>query len=78
MTCVVQGSPQPHVTWFKNNQSLDRNSALYSIDMLGVCSLVIPSVSLKDSGEYKAVAENPLGQAVSTAILIVTGNNGCP
>ncbi|KAM7335982.1 hypothetical protein ACRRTK_004475 [Alexandromys fortis] len=75
MTCAVQGSPRPRVTWFKNNQSLDRNPALYSTDMLGVCSLVIPSVSLKDSGEYKAVAENPLGQAVSTATLIVTEYN---
>ncbi|KAL6040735.1 hypothetical protein STEG23_017500, partial [Scotinomys teguina] len=72
MTCAVQGSPRPHVTWFKNDQSLDRNPALYSTDMLGVCSLVIPSVSLTDSGEYKAVAKNPLGQAVSTATLIVT------
>ncbi|XP_055454054.1 immunoglobulin-like and fibronectin type III domain-containing protein 1 [Psammomys obesus] len=78
MTCAVQGSPQPHVTWFKNDQSLDRNPAMYSTDMLGVCSLVIPSVSPEDSGEYKAVAKNPLGQAVSTATLIVTGNDGCP
>ncbi|XP_035305728.1 immunoglobulin-like and fibronectin type III domain-containing protein 1 isoform X1 [Cricetulus griseus] len=73
MTCAVQGSPRPHVTWFKNDKSLDKNSALYSMDMLGVCSLIIPSVSLQDSGEYKAVAKNPLGQAVSTATLIVTG-----
>ncbi|XP_052057030.1 immunoglobulin-like and fibronectin type III domain-containing protein 1 [Apodemus sylvaticus] len=72
MTCAVQGSPRPQVTWFKNDQSLDRNPAVYSTDLLGVCSLVIPSVSLKDSGEYKAVARNPLGQAVSTATLIVT------
>lgn len=76
MTCAVQGSPQPQVTWFKNDQSLDSNPAMYSTDLLGVCSLVIPSVSPKDSGEYKAVAKNPLGQAVSTATLIVTGNNG--
>lgn len=78
MTCAVQGSPRPQVTWFRNDQSLDRNPALYSTDVLSVCSLVIPSVSLKDSGEYKAVARNPLGQAVSTATLIVTGNDGCP
>ncbi|XP_059136177.1 immunoglobulin-like and fibronectin type III domain-containing protein 1 [Peromyscus eremicus] len=75
MTCAVQGSPRPQVTWFKNDQSLDRNPALYSTDLLSVCSLVIPSVSLKDSGEYKAVAKNPLGQAVSTATLIVTEYN---
>lgn len=78
MTCAVQGSPRPHVTWLKNDRSLDKIPGLYSTDMLGVCSLVIPSVTLQDSGEYKAVAKNPLGQAVSTATLIVTGNGGCP
>ncbi|XP_040593202.1 immunoglobulin-like and fibronectin type III domain-containing protein 1 isoform X2 [Mesocricetus auratus] len=72
MTCAVQGSPRPHVTWLKNDRSLDKIPGLYSTDMLGVCSLVIPSVTLQDSGEYKAVAKNPLGQAVSTATLIVT------
>jgi hypothetical protein len=74
MTCAVQGSPRPRVTWFKNGQSLEGNPALYSTEVLGMCSLIIPSVSPKDSGKYKAVAENPLGQAVSTATLIVTGN----
>nr|XP_037841686.1 immunoglobulin-like and fibronectin type III domain-containing protein 1 [Chlorocebus sabaeus] len=78
MSCAVQGSPRPHVTWFKNDRSLEGNPAVYSTDLMGVCSLTIPSVSLKDSGEYKAVAENTLGQAVSTATLIVIGNGGCP
>ncbi|XP_012520410.1 PREDICTED: immunoglobulin-like and fibronectin type III domain-containing protein 1 [Propithecus coquereli] len=73
MSCAVQGSPRPRVTWFKNDQSLEGNPAVYSTDLLGVCSLVIPSVALEDSGEYKAVAENTLGQAVSTATLIVVG-----
>ncbi|XP_047561518.1 immunoglobulin-like and fibronectin type III domain-containing protein 1 isoform X1 [Lutra lutra] len=73
MSCAVQGWPRPHVTWFKDDQSLAGNPAVYSTDVLGVCSLVIPSVSPKDSGQYKAVAENALGQAVSTATLIVTG-----
>ncbi|XP_005375220.1 PREDICTED: immunoglobulin-like and fibronectin type III domain-containing protein 1 isoform X2 [Chinchilla lanigera] len=72
MTCAVQGSPRPHITWFKNGQSLEGHKAAYSTDMLGVCSLVIPSVSPEDRGQYKVVAENPLGQAVSTATLIVT------
>uniref|UniRef100_M3YGQ6 Immunoglobulin-like and fibronectin type III domain-containing protein 1 n=1 Tax=Mustela putorius furo TaxID=9669 RepID=M3YGQ6_MUSPF len=72
MSCAVQGWPRPHVTWFKDEQSLAGNPAVYSTDVLGVCSLFIPSVSPKDSGQYKAVAENALGQAVSTATLIVT------
>ncbi|XP_023422858.1 immunoglobulin-like and fibronectin type III domain-containing protein 1 [Cavia porcellus] len=71
MTCAVQGSPRPHITWFKNGQSLEGHKTAYSTDMLGVCSLVIPSVSPEDGGQYKAVAENPLGQAISTATLIV-------
>ncbi|XP_040841718.1 immunoglobulin-like and fibronectin type III domain-containing protein 1 [Ochotona curzoniae] len=72
MSCAVQGWPRPRVTWYKNGQSLDRNPTVYSTDVQGVCSLVIANVGPEDSGQYKAVAENPLGQAVSVATLIVT------
>uniref|UniRef100_A0A8C0HUK9 Immunoglobulin-like and fibronectin type III domain-containing protein 1 n=1 Tax=Balaenoptera musculus TaxID=9771 RepID=A0A8C0HUK9_BALMU len=77
MTCAVQGWPPPRVTWFKDDQSLAGDPAVYSTDLLGVCSLVIPSVSAEDGGKYKAVAENTLGQAVSTATLIVVARDGC-
>ncbi|XP_039083478.1 immunoglobulin-like and fibronectin type III domain-containing protein 1 [Hyaena hyaena] len=73
MSCAVQGSPRPSVTWFKDDQSLAGNPEVYSTDVQGVCSLIIPSVSPKDSGQYKAVAENALGQAVTTGTLIVIG-----
>lgn len=73
MTCAVQGQPRPHVSWFKNDQSLANHPAAYTTDVMGVCSLVIPSVSATDGGQYKAVAENTLGQAVTTATLIVVG-----
>ncbi|XP_016067059.1 PREDICTED: immunoglobulin-like and fibronectin type III domain-containing protein 1 [Miniopterus natalensis] len=72
MSCAVKGWPQPRVTWFKNGESLEGHPVVYSTDTLGVCSLVIPSVAPEDSGLYKAVAENSLGQAVSMATLIVT------
>ncbi|XP_055274907.1 immunoglobulin-like and fibronectin type III domain-containing protein 1 [Moschus berezovskii] len=71
MTCAVQGQPRPHVSWFRNDQSLANHPSAYTTDVMGVCSLVIPSVSATDGGQYKAVAENTLGQAVSTATLIV-------
>ncbi|XP_015447875.2 immunoglobulin-like and fibronectin type III domain-containing protein 1 [Pteropus alecto] len=73
MSCAVRGWPRPQVTWFKDDQSLEGNPAVYSTNVLGVCSLVIPSVTPEDSGQYKVVAENTLGQAVSTTTLIVTG-----
>ncbi|KAM9002875.1 immunoglobulin-like and fibronectin type III domain-containing protein 1 [Sarcophilus harrisii] len=72
MSCAVKGEPRPKVTWFKDDESLEGNPNVYSTDVLGVCSLVIPSVTPKDSGNYKVVAENRLGQAVSRASLIVT------
>ncbi|XP_077012908.1 immunoglobulin-like and fibronectin type III domain-containing protein 1 [Tamandua tetradactyla] len=76
MSCAVRGSPRPRLTWFKDGRSLEGNPAIYSTDVLGVCSLIIPSVSPQDRGEYKAVAENRLGRTVSTATLIVIGNGG--
>ncbi|XP_074076998.1 immunoglobulin-like and fibronectin type III domain-containing protein 1 [Macrotis lagotis] len=72
MSCAVKGEPKPKVTWFKDDESLEGNPNVYYTDVLGVCSLVIPNVTPKDSGKYKAVAENRLGQAVSKASLIVT------
>ncbi|XP_070257428.1 LOW QUALITY PROTEIN: immunoglobulin-like and fibronectin type III domain-containing protein 1 [Myotis yumanensis] len=72
MSCAVRGCPPPRVTWFKNGESLEGRRGAYSTDTLGVCSLVIPGVGPEDSGLYKAVAENALGQAVSTATLLVT------
>lgn len=73
MSCAVRGWPPPRVTWFRNGENLDGSPAVYTTDTLGVCSLVITSVSLEDSGLYKAVAENALGQAISTATLLVIG-----
>ncbi|XP_030897579.1 immunoglobulin-like and fibronectin type III domain-containing protein 1 [Leptonychotes weddellii] len=59
MSCAVHGWPRPHVTWFKDGRSLAGNAAVYSADVLGVCSLIIPSVSPKDSGRYKNLAPSP-------------------
>ncbi|XP_054569126.1 immunoglobulin-like and fibronectin type III domain-containing protein 1 [Eptesicus fuscus] len=72
MSCAVRGCPPPRVTWFRNGESLEGRRGAYSTDTLGVCSLVIPGVGPEDSGLYKAVAENALGQAISTATLLVT------
>ncbi|XP_055000190.1 immunoglobulin-like and fibronectin type III domain-containing protein 1 [Sorex araneus] len=76
MSCAVRGWPRPRVTWFKNGRSLAGNPAVHSTDVLGVCSLILSSVSPEDGGEYQAVAENTLGQAVSTTTLIVMGKHG--
>ncbi|XP_051563268.1 immunoglobulin-like and fibronectin type III domain-containing protein 1 [Myxocyprinus asiaticus] len=69
MSCAVRGDPTPHVTWYRNNVSLNTNPNYYISNTCGVCSLLILTVGAKDNGEYKVVAENSLGRAECTTQL---------
>lgn len=73
MSCAVRGNPSPHVTWYRNNISLNTNTNYYISNTCGVCSLQILKVGPKDNGEYKAVAENSLGRTECTTQLIIRG-----
>ncbi|MCJ8729439.1 hypothetical protein PDJAM_G00106340 [Pangasius djambal] len=73
MSCAVSGNPTPHVTWYHNNVSLNTNTNYYISNTCGVCSLLILLVGPKDTGEYKVLAENSLGQAESSTKLTVRG-----
>ncbi|XP_038134428.1 immunoglobulin-like and fibronectin type III domain-containing protein 1 [Cyprinodon tularosa] len=71
MTCAVKGDPTPHVTWLRNNISLNTNTNYFISNTCGVCSMLILRVGSKDMGEYKVVAENPLGRVESSTKLTV-------
>ncbi|XP_055016035.1 immunoglobulin-like and fibronectin type III domain-containing protein 1 [Boleophthalmus pectinirostris] len=71
MSCAIKGDPTPHVTWYRNNISLNTNTNYFISNTCGVCSMLILRVGPKDSGEYKIVAENPLGRAECTTKLTV-------
>ncbi|XP_040890312.1 immunoglobulin-like and fibronectin type III domain-containing protein 1 [Toxotes jaculatrix] len=71
MSCAVTGNPRPHVTWYKNNISLNTNTNYYITNTCGVCSMVILKVGPKDSGDYMVVAENPLGRVECSTKLVV-------
>uniref|UniRef100_A0A671PGB8 Immunoglobulin-like and fibronectin type III domain-containing protein 1 n=1 Tax=Sinocyclocheilus anshuiensis TaxID=1608454 RepID=A0A671PGB8_9TELE len=73
MTCAVRGNPTPHVTWYRNNISLNTNTNYYITNTCGVCSMLILRVGAKDMGEYKVIAESPLGRAECTTNLTVRG-----
>uniref|UniRef100_A0A3Q3GFK2 Immunoglobulin like and fibronectin type III domain containing 1, tandem duplicate 3 n=1 Tax=Labrus bergylta TaxID=56723 RepID=A0A3Q3GFK2_9LABR len=75
MSCAVTGNPRPHVTWYKNNVSLNTNTNYYITNTCGVCSMVILKVDSKDCGEYTVMAENPLGRVECSSKLVVKGNN---
>ncbi|KAG1963086.1 immunoglobulin-like and fibronectin type III domain-containing protein 1 [Pimephales promelas] len=71
MSCAVRGNPIPHVTWYRNNVSINTNTNYYISNTCGVCSMLILRVSAKDNGEYKAVAENSLGRAECSTQLTI-------
>ncbi|XP_017264022.1 immunoglobulin-like and fibronectin type III domain-containing protein 1 [Kryptolebias marmoratus] len=71
MSCAVRGDPAPHVTWCRNNISLNTNTNYLITNVCGVCSLLILRVGPRDCGEYKVVIENKLGAAESSMTLNV-------
>ncbi|XP_041639537.1 immunoglobulin-like and fibronectin type III domain-containing protein 1 [Cheilinus undulatus] len=71
MSCAVKGDPTPHVTWYRNNISLNTNTNYLITNVCGVCSMMILRVAPKDNGEYKVVIENKLGAAESSMMLNV-------
>ncbi|XP_056157233.1 immunoglobulin-like and fibronectin type III domain-containing protein 1 [Lampris incognitus] len=71
VSCAVRGDPAPHVTWYRNNVSLNTNTNYYITNVCGVCSMLILKVGPKDSGEYKVVVDNPLGTAECSMMLNV-------
>lgn len=75
MSCAVTGNPRPHVTWYRNNISLNTNTNYYITNTCGVCSMVILKVGPKDSGDYTVIAENSLGRVECSTKLVVKGKN---
>ncbi|XP_035517026.1 immunoglobulin-like and fibronectin type III domain-containing protein 1 [Morone saxatilis] len=71
MSCAVTGNPKPHVTWYRNNVSLNSNSNYYITNTCGVCSMVILKVGPKDSGDYSVIADNSLGRVECSTKLVV-------
>ncbi|KAM8914639.1 immunoglobulin-like and fibronectin type III domain-containing protein 1.1 isoform 2-T2 [Spinachia spinachia] len=71
MSCAIKGDPTPHVTWLRNNISLNTNTNYFISNTCGVCSLLILRVGSKDTGEYKIVAENSMGRAECSTKLTV-------
>ena len=55
--CIVEGNPEPKVTWLKQNSSLLTGNRV----VVSRGSLVITDVKSQDDGMYTCVARNNLG-----------------
>uniref|UniRef100_A0A915IUQ6 Ig-like domain-containing protein n=1 Tax=Romanomermis culicivorax TaxID=13658 RepID=A0A915IUQ6_ROMCU len=71
--CTVIGNPAPVVSWYKDDQCVDR-AAEYraSVDQTGICRLRIDRTSRGDHATFKCRAVNPAGEASTSANLNVS------
>lgn len=58
LQCRFRGSPEPYVTWRKNNIIVDTSKPSR---FPGISELTLKSVGIKDTGEYSCEVENMLG-----------------
>uniref|UniRef100_A0A2K6FXV0 Immunoglobulin superfamily member 22 n=1 Tax=Propithecus coquereli TaxID=379532 RepID=A0A2K6FXV0_PROCO len=71
MTCAFLGNPRPTVTLYKGDVNITANSKFWYNCTSGVCTLVIPTCTLKDSGDYSVLVGNDLGKHRSSCTLTV-------
>ncbi|KAM6172804.1 myomesin-3 [Erethizon dorsatum] len=75
LTCTVQGSPPPQVTWYKDDMLIDPRlfpAGKYRItNNYGLLSLEIRRCTMEDSATYKVKVKNAYGQASSFAKVLV-------
>lgn len=69
--CHIMGIPSPTISWYKDEINID-NSPEYVITKInGTCCLKIKKVTREHSARYTCRANNPGGEAASSARLTV-------
>lgn len=71
----MKGSPQPVISWYKDEQLIPARSRFQQTTLAdGTCRLVIHGPEPNDSGQYKCVAENEvLSETISGYVLFEGG-----
>uniref|UniRef100_A0A914ZQD0 Titin n=1 Tax=Parascaris univalens TaxID=6257 RepID=A0A914ZQD0_PARUN len=68
LVCAVTGTPRPAVVWTKDGKSIMDDDCEIKCEN-GVCTLTLPTTTLKDAGVYTCSAENCHGSAKSSSIV---------
>lgn len=67
--CVVDGSPVPEVSWYKDEILVQGEKYVLKDEEDGSHKLIIENVNSDDEGQYKCTATNEEGTAESVALL---------
>nr|XP_051698361.1 obscurin [Oryctolagus cuniculus] len=70
---VIEGSPQPMVTWYKDDVQLVDSTRLSQQQEGATYALVLRDVAPQDAGVYTCLASNAGGQVLCKAELLVQG-----
>ena len=69
----VTGVPMPEVRWYRDSREITPSVKVKVIREEDVHRVVITNITLKQGGNYRAVARNPAGEAEHVAMVTVTG-----
>ncbi|KAG0723053.1 Titin [Chionoecetes opilio] len=72
---IPVGDPDLKVEWFKNNIPIQHANRISTMHDFGYVALDMKYVKPEDTGTYTCRATNKLGQAVTTATLVVTSKD---
>ena len=68
LSCNAIGNPKPPITWTKDGSPIISNSRISLL--ADNKQLTITNVNRTDSGEYRCVANNSLGNDTSNAVTV--------
>ena len=70
----MAGSPAPTIEWYVDGQRLEAEDGEATFKD-GKAVLLLEDVMLEDSGSYKCVARNSLGQTETSCQVVVRGTS---
>ncbi|XP_052800015.1 twitchin-like isoform X4 [Mya arenaria] len=76
LSTVVDATPPPTVTWYKDGRELQSNDHISIQYFHGVCTLEISSAKVDDTGVYRCLAINSLGEKETSSKVIVEDRAG--
>ncbi|XP_054717243.1 pro-neuregulin-2, membrane-bound isoform-like isoform X2 [Uloborus diversus] len=71
LKCRISGNPPPRVTWFKNGIRVKSDGRMKVRSKRRHSQLVISQVNFQDAGTYECSASNILGNATTSATVII-------
>ena len=70
-TVKVKGKPEPSIKWLKSRKEITSSDNIEIISNENEHSLILPSASMKDQGQYKVIAKNSDGERTCLCSLAV-------